>query len=441
MFRNSFKTLLLLSVFFVFTATIFAGNGIGQLLEEAMAARKTGSVSEVSDKFLAAVNAASSNTQKSNILFIFSDYLFDKNEMEKALQVQRLIVDYGSQSSQACAYYNLIRANLLLNRIDDAKAAAVELNACPSGEAMREHAHTMKKLAPGSIHARISDLLATTVSNPNFTGSSQLQTQLSSTAQIATDQQVVSQSDDTHFPETKVPAQLESRPFSLLIGGWNSSLRGNLDSQGSSLDFGGDLSSGRETSVTLSAEISPGPADRFRATYVNFSFNGTLNRTFVHSGKTYNPGAEFRLRSKFVDLEGFRGLQQRSRMAWGVLYGIMLTDSDLEIAQNIPGIRQITSWESRFGYPYLGMAARSNNGGSIGWEASGKFFIWNGDGRYRTHDLELKFLFGQGSRSVLSKRKFWGYLGYRDFCWDGEFDEDRVELRFSGPILGIEFFF
>ena len=436
MIRSSFKTLLLLSAGLLFAATTFAEPQIGQLLEEAMAARKTGTVSDVSDKFIIAANAASSNNQRSNVLFIFSDYLLDKHEWEKAIQVQYRILDYGSPTSQAGAFYNLIRANLELNKIDDAKIAAKELNACPSGESMRAHALSMKELAPNSIHARISDMLAETALNADLAGPSQLQPQPSSSAQITT-----APSETQPLPETEVPAQRDSKEFSVLIGGWNSALRGDLNSQGMSLNFGGDLSSKRVTSVALAAEISPNPRDRFKATYVNFSFSGTLNKTFVHSGKTYNPGAEFHLRSKFIDLEGFRELRQRSRVIWGVLYGIMLTESDLEIAQNIPGIRQISTWESRFGYPYLGVAARSNHSGSIGWEASGKFFVWNGDGRYNTHDLELKLLFGQGSRKMSSRRKFWGYLGYRDFRWDGDFDEDVVELRFSGPIFGIEFFF
>jgi len=307
---------------------------------------------------------------------------------------------------------------------------------------MRTHAHSMKKLAPNSIHAKISDLLTETAANPYLVGTSQTQTQLSSSAQIETSLPIAPAPIESQpIPATTAPEQRDSKQFSVIVGGWNSALVGDLDSQGMSLDFDNDLSSDRETSLAIAAEYSPNPRDKYKATYVNFSFSGTLNKTFVHSGRTYNPGAEFHMRSRFIDLEGFKEMRQRSRVTWGVLYGLMLTDSDLEIAQSIPGTRQITTWDSHFGYPYLGLAARSNHGGNIGWEASGKFFLWNGDGRYRTHDLELKLLLGQGSRSISSKRKFWGYLGYRDFCWDGDFDEDRVELHLSGPILGIEFFF
>lgn len=438
MLPRSFKTLLFLSVVLFFTVAAFAEPLIGQLLEEAMAARSSESVSDVSDKFIIAANAATSYQQRSNVLFIFSDYLMEKNEWEKAIQVQYRIIEYGSPANQASAYYNLIRANLELNKINDARIAAAQLNACPAGESMQTHARSMKELAPDGIHARIADLLAETALK---TESASLSPQPSPAQHEASLPIAASPREAQTLPATKPSEPDNSKQFSVLVGGWNSSLRGNLDSQGSSLDFGGDLSSDRETSIAIAAEYSPNPKNKFKATYVNFSFNGTLNKTFVHSGKTYNPGAEFRLRSKFIDLEGFREMRQRSRMTCGILYGIMLTDSDLEIAQNIPGVRQITNWESRFGYPYLGVAARSNHGGSFGWEASGKFFVWNGDGRYRTRDLEFKLLFGQGSRKISSNRKFWGYLGYRDFCWDGDFDEDRIELRFSGPILGIEFFF
>jgi hypothetical protein len=433
---NLLKKMVLLLLGLFCTATIFADPQVGQLLEEAMAARKYHSISAVSDKFITAANSTSSAQQKSNILFIFSDYLIEKQEWEKVIEVQYQIIDYGNPSSQAEAYYNLIRANLELNKIDEAKMAAVELNACSTGGAMRSHARTMKEIASNSIHARIYDLLGETALDIYLDGTSEEETEIPSSSQIA----IPAPSPQPHR-EAETTAPRDSRPFSVLIGGWNSALRGNLDSQGMSLNFGSDLSTDRETSGALAVEFSPNAKDRFKVTYVNFAFSGTLKKTFVHNAKTYNPGAEFHLRNKFLDLEGYRELRQRSRFDWGVLYGIMLTDSDLEIAQNVPGMRQITTWESRFGYPYLGLAARSNNGGSVGWEVSGKFFVWNGDGRYNTHDLELKLVFGKGSRKISSERKFWGYLGYRVFRWDGDFDDDTVEVRFSGPILGIEFYF
>ena len=438
MIRNSFKALVFIFVILFFASTGFADAQIGRLLQEAMAAREAGTVSDVSDKFIIAANSTSSTKLKSDILFIFSDYLMDKEEWEKTIQVQHQIIGYGNQVSQGSALYNLIRANLELNQIDKAKIAAAELNNCVAGDSVRENAHTMKKLDPGSIHARISDLLVETSSNGDIARSSQDDAQPSSSSgQIATETQVEAMPSQ----EKQASEKFDSRGFSVMAGGWNSSLRGDLNSQGMSLDFGDDLSSKRQTSLSLSAEISPNPKDRFKATYVNFSFNGTLNRAIVHNARTYNPGANFFMRTRFVDLEGFRELKRRNSFNWGALYGIMLTDSNLEIAQNISGARQITTWESRFGYPYLGLAARSNYPGNIGWDASIKLFAWNGDGRYKTHDLELKLLFGQSSKRKSSALKFRGYLGYRDFCWDGDFGEDAIWVVFSGPILGLEFFF
>ena len=160
MLRSFFKILFFLSVFLLFTTASNADPQIGRLLEEAMEARNTGTVSLVTDKFMTAADAAASYNQRANILFIFSDYLLDKHEWEKVIHVQRQIIDCGRESSQAAACYNLVRANLELNRIDEARKAAVELNACPAKEAMREHAATLKEIAPDSIHARISDLLA-----------------------------------------------------------------------------------------------------------------------------------------------------------------------------------------------------------------------------------------------------------------------------------------
>lgn len=441
MIRNYFRTcahLFIVLIFaFIFAFPVFAEPHVGMLLEEAMLARKTGTVSDVSDKFMVAANAASSFNLRSKILFIFSDYLMEKKEWEKAIQIQCRIIDYGSPASQASAFYNLILANIQLNNIDSAGIAAAQLNAIPSGKFMREHAHTMKKLAPNSIYARVSDLLVEAALNVPAPGPACLKIQPAAFTQIATDTGVEAMA----LQEMPVPAEQKLEGFSLLAGGWNSLLRGDLDSQGMSLDFGSDISSGRQTSLSLAAEIYPSLRDKFRAIYHNFSFSGALKKKIIHNAIAYYPGDNFFMRSEFVDFEGFRELQMNKALKWGALYGVMLTDSDLEVKQTVPGIRQVTKWDSRFVYPYLGFAVSSFNNGNIGWDASAKLFSWSGADRYKTSDLEFKLLFGPRSRKESSALKFRGYLGYRDFRWSGDFDEDNIAIHFSGPIFGLEFFF
>lgn len=436
MIRITCKTLIVLFTGLLFASTVFADPIVGRFLEEALNARKTDTVADVSDKFMAAVDSTANIEQKSKMLFILSDYLFDHQEWERALQVQNRVLDLGSQAHQATAYYNLIWANLELERVEDAKKAAIGLNGCPSAEYMRENALIMKDLSPDGIHARISDLLSATRTADVPVA----------IATATTPSEVIHSTTGKPFSseaaDLKIPAAGKSPDrISLLAGSWNSALRGNIDSQGMILSFSDDLDAKRQTSVVIGAEAVLGEQDSIKVTYVNFSFDGILKKTMVHKANTYRPGSQFDMRTKFLDLEGFRKFQESAKAKWGFLYGLVIAESDLKVVQNCPLGHKVSSWWSRFGYPYLGLAAKSNSGGNIGWEASIKFFSWNGDGRYNTHDLELKLLLGQHSGKKAFSRKFWGYIGYRDFRWEGDFENDSAGVRFSGPVLGLEFLF
>ncbi len=457
MIRSTCRTLIVLFASLLFASVTFADPMVGKLLEDALSARKSGTVAEVTDKLNATAASTDNIDQKSKILFILSDYLFDHREWEKAMQVQYRVLELGSQTSKATAFYNLIWANIELSRTEDAQKAAIELNACPSAAYMRESALIMKKLSPDGIHAKISDVLSSTRSanvpvekkfNRDFNRLPQTQPWLSPPAAIATASNHAVQSTAVENPQTevadvKIPSAGKS-PGRVLIhaGSWNSALRGDIDSQGMTLGFSDDLSTKSQTSVVIGAEASLSEQDSITVTYVNFSFDGTLNKKMVHRNKTYNPGARFNMRTKFLDLEGFRNFQESSQAKWGFLYGLVIADADLKVVQSCPtGGYKVNSWWSRFGYPYLGLAASSNSSGNIGWDASIKFFSWAGDGRYNTHDLELKLLFGRHAGKKSLNSKFWGYIGYRDFRWDGDFENDSAGVRFAGPVFGLEFLF
>lgn len=446
--RNCKGLIILFAVLF-FAATTFADPRIGQLLEEALDAQETGTVAEVSEKFEAAADSTTNIGLKSNIMLLFSDYLLAQREWVKMIEVQNEILADGDKMSQAGAYYNLIRADLELNRFEDAREAARKLNACPSGEYMREHAHNMKKVFPGGIHATISDLLlANPASEPSVAETASMTTACCyeregelQTPADQTSEEALKIKQDKDLEQNQTGDSKERTSYVVSAGAWNSALDGELESMEMSLDFENDLSSDRETSLVLAVESWLTPQDRLKATYVNFAFNGNLTRTVVHNAQTYNSGSSFHLRNMFLDIEGFHALQRRSPVTWGFLYGLMLTDSELEVIRNTPAIRDVSTWGSQFGYPYLGVAARSNYSGNFGWDASLKLFAWNGDGRYNTHDLELKLLLGQGSRKGSSSSTWWGYIGYRDFRWEGDFERDSGAIHFSGPILGLEILF
>ncbi|MDD3147710.1 MAG: hypothetical protein PHD82_10435, partial [Candidatus Riflebacteria bacterium] len=263
MIRTACKTLIVLFAGLFFASIAFADPKVGELLEEALNSRTTGTVTEVSDRFDAAVDSTTNFEQKAKMLFIFSDYLFENHEWEKALQVQYRVLNLGDRTDQPTAYYNLIWANLELGRNEDAQKAAVQLNKCPSAQYMRDNALIMKSLSPDGIHARISEVLlsAGTVQAP---------------VAVATDshEPVEAPAYEKITPEVteKAIQSLDKRPPVIVLqaGSWNSALKGNIDSQGMILSFSDDLSADRQTSVVISAEAALSMRDSVKLTYVNF---------------------------------------------------------------------------------------------------------------------------------------------------------------------------
>ncbi|MFZ2960890.1 MAG: hypothetical protein WA705_28765 [Candidatus Ozemobacteraceae bacterium] len=462
-----------LFVSFLFATAAFAEPNVGKLLEDAMKSRNTGTVEEVSAKFYAAVESTSNPDQKSVILSLLSDYFLDHREWDKVITLHQQILKQGNPKNRAGSLYNIILANVELNQMENARSACVEFRGCPSGASRLEFAQNMNKISPNSIHGRIGGLLAATpvaskpleapmcppaeenaslppVASPQTLEPFPAQPEKSTDASV----QVLSPTTRDPQPENAEPgASLEaasktapeatqtnrpSKHIEIQVGGWNNRLDGNIVSKGMSLGLNSDVSTKSETSPTISAVVVLTPKDRIKASYVDLSHTGSLNKAVVYDKKPYSPGASVKMETSLVDVEGFRELKKSSKTILGLLYGVTFTNSTFEMAQYLAGNRQVGNYYNEFAFPYLGLAMTSQLGKYIGFNASIKGLAWGGDDQIHNHDLELKFLFGRDYAKNPSNAEWYGFLGYRDFRLSTSFENESDEIGYSGPIFGFE---
>jgi hypothetical protein len=150
----------LLGVLLLVTGAL-ADTNSGHLLDYALKIRNTGTVEEVSDSFLKAIDAAPNPYQRLAIFTLSSEYLQEKGEWERVIALAQHLLKQGDSPSQAGPLYSLILAHVQLNQIEEASVACTKFQACPSGTNFREYAQSMRTRFPDSIHSRVADLLAT----------------------------------------------------------------------------------------------------------------------------------------------------------------------------------------------------------------------------------------------------------------------------------------
>jgi len=90
----------------------WCGPNLGQILDQAMKSRNTGTIEEVIQHFQDAYNQTTNPLQKASVLFILAEFLMDKQEFQKATEVYEDILKTGSASDKGGALYGLAQAYL-----------------------------------------------------------------------------------------------------------------------------------------------------------------------------------------------------------------------------------------------------------------------------------------------------------------------------------------
>ena len=146
--------------FLLFVNPGWGAQSIGKALDEAMKSQQTLPIEEVIQLFQNAIEKTTNPGQKRNVLGLLADFLMEKHEWNKAVEVDERIIKEGTSLDRAGAYYNMAHAYLLLNQPEKAKAVCAELKANNPDSVMKEFSRYMKEVGPASVHAKLSEFLA-----------------------------------------------------------------------------------------------------------------------------------------------------------------------------------------------------------------------------------------------------------------------------------------
>lgn len=221
--------------------------------------------------------------------------------------------------------------------------------------------------------------------------------------------------------------------------GWNSALYGNINSKGMALDLNNDTDISGKTSFAIAGTWQFSKRDQLRLDYAQFNHNGNMNRAVTFDSLLYNTASNLKVNTSFFDAGLSRLLDESEHGFWKLLYGVKFSKVYMQISQ--PTVKGTQSGEvnSNLGVPYLGIEGETNLSGNVKLNGSLKYFTLNGGGASgRLTDFGVSLLFGRDYAKNPAETEWYGTLGYRYFLLHGEDNNDSAEVRYSGPIFGVE---
>ncbi|MBF0544262.1 MAG: hypothetical protein HQM08_07510 [Candidatus Riflebacteria bacterium] len=448
MFKKSSLVFFSLGLIFLFLLQPgWGAQDVGKALEEAMKLRETDNVEEVTKLFQYAVEQTTNPHQKASILSLLADFLMEKQEWEKANEVNKRILIEGPDIFKPVAYYESAQAFLMLNQPEKAKAICQELKAKFPDNSMEDFANYMKTINSESVHAKLASFLKETpsqkleqtilISEPTHPKSveSILETATSEEKLLKPllDQEVYATGEQACRKQKK-----ESR-FAIGAQGWHTNLSGNIHAKGMDLDFGNETNIGEQTSLTLNGTWKLSEKDQLRFNYTHFDHNGTIGKMVTFNQLLFNSGASIDGNTRFFDLGFSRLLNGKECCSWKFLYGVEFSRMFVRLAQPMPAGTRAAELTTNFEIPYLGIEGNTKLSKNLKLNGSVKLSAINqSNTEAKLADLEMSFLFGRDYTQEPGEFEWYGLLGYRLFKLHGEIENDTANIRYSGPIFGIE---
>lgn len=429
--------------------TGWCGQGVGKALDEALKSRVAGSLEEVTQQFQKAVEQTNNPGQKGSVLSFLAEYLMEKQEWAKAIEVYERILTEGAEGDKAGAYYGAAQAYLMLNQPEKAKAICAELKANSPNNTMESFANYMKGVSPNSVHAKLADFFAESPAGEPGKSVMEAEPAQPKPVEILPEPTATEEKPLTTLPatasetqETKQPG-VEEKPkenrLAVGVKGWNSGLAGHFDSKGMSLGLNNDTDIGAQTRLALNGSWEFSGKDQLRFDYSQFDHNGSLNKAVTFDKLLYTAGASVKVRTSFFDVGLSRLLDESEHGSWKFLYGVKFSRSFMRLAQQLAAGTRAGELNQDFSVPYLGVEGNAKLSGNVTLNGSVKYFSLNRSGASgRLTDFDVALLFGRDYAKEPAGTEWYGTLGYRYFLLHGEADNDSAEVRYSGPTFGIE---
>jgi tetratricopeptide (TPR) repeat protein len=434
-------------------------SGFNPALEKAMKSRFSASLNAMITDFEAAIAETDNPSKKATTFFLLADYLAEREAWKEAFVIYLEILQLGIPGNRHEAIYGMIKAQVAMGQEENAR------NLC----SLLVKGETPKDLtvptAPRSLESRVSEMLKEELKksgpllppgvSPMIPGKAPKESMVKRIAIPLAEP--LSAIKSTGEGEEKAVAVTDSAPpvslpheasqdiniddlenrITTSVGGWKSDLTGDINALGMDLGMVDGVDVGAKTTADVAIAYDLSPRDRLRIAYTHFEHGGTLNRTVTFDGKMYIPGNSFDLKTRIFDVEGFHRIESGDGFSWGPVYGVKFVKSEMELVRMLAAVRRVGNWDMHSGLPYLGLESENRLSENLLINGSAKFFTLTRALEQNTRDLKLQFLFGRDYQKQPAAVEWYGYLGFRDFLFQGNTDETTSQVRYSGPVFGL----
>lgn len=418
-------------------------QGAGRAYEDAIRSRATGTVEEVTEKFMAAAVQTSDRTQKGFVLSSLAEFLMEKEEWAAAADVYQQVMREGADANIPGACYGAAQAWLMMGNHEHAKELCKILKAKYPASGIEEFANQMKADAPDSVHALLAEYLA------EFEG-------------VAGEMVDVTALPAAKEPAVEVPAPAEPAPsvpaaepvaepaakkmseagqprITLQMRGWQSDLSGRMESRGMNLNLEDETSIGDQNRFAMKAAWNISRKNQLRLDYMHFDHSGFLKKNMTFDNLNYGFGALLNIEARFFDAGFARLIRETGDVAWRFLFGGKMSHAFMHVEQRVSGGFRSGELSQDFPIPYVGFEGQGKINANAAFNASLKYFtVEQGDTAGDLTDLDVAFLIGRDYERMPSETEWYGSLGYRYFLLRGRTTDETVKVSYAGPTFGVE---
>lgn len=428
-------------------------QGAGRAFEDAIRSRATGSVEEVTAKFMDAAGQTSDKTQKGFVLSTLAEFLMEKEEWAAAADVYQQVMREGADANIPGACYGAAQAWLMMGNHERAKELCRILKAKYPTSGIEEFANQMKADAPDSVHGMLAEYLAefggvtgetvdvTTlpaaeVPPAEVPAPGESVPAVASAPEGVTD---VTAAEPVTEPAAEKAVEAGQPRITLQLRGWQSDLAGRIESRGMNLNLSDETNIDDQNRFAMKAAWNISRKNQLRLDYMHFDHSGFLKKNMTFDNLNYGFGALLNIEARFFDVGFARLIRETGDVAWRFLFGGKMSHAFMHVEQRISGGFRSGELTQDFPIPYLGFEGQGKINANAGFNASLKYFtVEQGDTAGDLTDLDVAFLIGRDYAKMPSDTEWYGSLGYRYFLLRGRTTDETVKVSYAGPTFGVE---
>lgn len=233
---------------------------------------------------------------------------------------------------------------------------------------------------------------------------------------------------------------------SIEVLGWKTDLEGTIRVDGTQMDLSSEVSIGSENHAGFRISHVLNHRASLELSYINNDHSGYTRKAFTFENRNYKANAHMRLENSWLDLAYAHNLtraqqvDKEGREAFYLdgVFGVKFSNAEVTVTGNENSIANAylkESWEEIFPVPYFGLAAGGQLAENVWLKGYLKYIKVNAAGADALHnDYGINLALKLNPKST--DTEWFVDLGYRGVKYDLQKDNDKADLRYTGPTFG-----